>query len=157
MKKYIALILMFVSCACFSQDHQTNAELGIPLSDDWVLVDEYDEFVSFVNKRTIQINGDELKTRTLLNSRDERKAWILQSYKNSQAFDERKKKSKYKSQKIHYSFLCDKREVAFISLVAHEGSYGRGKVIASEKTYPQYNGVIPDTIGEVYFEYVCSQ
>ena len=158
MKKLLfALTLMLVSCACLSQDYKTNAEMGIPLSDDWVLVTDSEEFTSFVNRRTIQINRDERKTQVLLNSRDERKAWILTNHKKSQTIDYEKKKQKYKSDKYHYSFLCDKRESTAIFAVIYDGNYGNGKAIASEKIFPQYKGVIPDTIGEAYYEYVCSQ
>ena len=144
MKKYIALILMLVSCACFSQDYRTNREKGIPLSDDWVLVSGTDDFRSFVNKRTIKIRGSI------------RDAWILNDYKKTQPFNNGKAILKYKSDKNLIQFMCNSREMTSTSTTAYAGSYGSGKVIASYNNYHR-SSVIPDTVGEAYYEYVCSQ
>ena len=119
--------------------------MGIPLSDDWVLVDDSDNTQTFVNKKTIQINGN---TRSAL---------AADNYREYQEVNEGGKTIIYKSGEIKFVVLCRKKQIALASGRLYSENYMKGNLALSLEFSNEYGKISSGSKSEAFYKYVCSQ
>jgi hypothetical protein len=103
--------------------------------DDWISMEDSDEFTIYVHLASRQKNGDRVKT------------WFV--------LDQKQASDKINSQRLLIEFDCKSKMSNILSIIGFSGKMTTGKAIYSDDLPKGWKHIAPGTIGEGQFYFAC--
>lgn len=128
-KSILTILLLSITNACIAAD------------DDWFQIDSTIDAIdggsSYINLRTLRKEGNKRKFWLLIN-----RARKLGDYT-------------YMSAKMQTELDCKEEKFRVLYTVWHSESMGGGESVSNNKT-SEFSPIVPDSVGEGMFRFVCS-
>lgn len=141
MKKLILISVI----ACLFVTANSNAQSVEP-EFPWVKAAEADDSIIYVNVETIKDLGGGIK-----------QTWEMVNFSSVQKYSDGKD---YQSRKIRFKYDCLNETSAFFDAVYYSQKNGTGRVESSFSRNPyeaEWESVVPGTIGEEKWKFVCAK
>ena len=108
---------------------------------DWVFIDWTPTYSAYADPTTARWSGELVRI------------WTLTDYRSAQTYDG----NAYLSSKAQFEHDCQAGRVRMLAFSLHSEAKGSGNVIHSDARPDNWQQIMPDTIGQTMWKFVCDK